>query len=178
MPWNECIRCVRASGHVLDHFWWMGDLTLRFWAKMAKTRGRNTQKRALSGRCAWGRALGARFQKVSSWGRALGAHSQSASARRCTSSVRHLGQDNGNVVPCPGAWGQSCRGPMWSFCSVLLLFSLTFLLEHNWLCWNLDFPNGLKFVSVSFRFFGFCWKMNFCELKGLQAWSYRLRQDM
>jgi len=27
---NECIRCVRAPGHALDHFWWMGDLTLRF----------------------------------------------------------------------------------------------------------------------------------------------------
>jgi len=138
---------------------------------MAKTRGRNTRKRAMSRRCAWVSALGAHFQKVSAWGRALGAHNQRASARRCTSSARRPGQDNGNVVPCPGAWGQSCRGPMRSSWSVLFLFSLTFLLEHNWLCWNLDFPNGLKLVIVSFRFFGFCWKMNFCELKGLQAWS-------
>jgi len=30
LSWNECIRCVRVSGHALDHFWWMGDLTLRF----------------------------------------------------------------------------------------------------------------------------------------------------
>jgi len=81
---NECIRCVRAPGHAFDHFLWMGDLTLRFLAKMAKTRGRNTRKRALSRRCAWGTALAAHFQKVGAWGRAVSAHSHRASARRCT----------------------------------------------------------------------------------------------
>ncbi|AES72227.1 hypothetical protein MTR_3g087460 [Medicago truncatula] len=38
-----------------------------------------------------------------------GALRLSKGARRCTSSARRLGQDNGNVVPCPSAWGWSCR---------------------------------------------------------------------
>jgi len=124
---------------------------------MAMTRGRNTRKCVFTERCACGRALGA--------------HLQRASARRCTSGARRPGQDNGNVVPCPGAWGQSCGGPMWSFWSVLLLFLLTFQLEQTWLYWNFDFLNGLKLVFVSFRFFGNYRKMEFYEQKGLQAWS-------
>ena len=117
---------------------------------MAKTQGRNTWKRAFTELCACGRALGA--------------HLQRASARRSTSGARRQRQDNGNVVPCPGAWGQSCRGPM-------RLFSLTLQLEQTWRYRNLDFLNGLKLVFGSFRFFGNYRKIIFCELKGLQAWS-------
>ena len=137
---NECIRCVRAPDHALDYFWWMGDLTLRFLGENDEDPSRNMRKHAFTERCACGRALGV--------------HLQRASSRRCTSGARRPGQDNGNVVPCPGAWGQSCRGPMRPFEGVLLLFSLTFQLEQTWLYRNLDFLNGLKLVFVSFWFFG------------------------
>jgi len=160
MSRNECIRCVRAPGRALDHFWWMRDLTLRFWAKMAKTCGRNTRKRAYRSAA----------PEVGRWA-PTSRRSAPELALLHLLGARRPGQDNGNAVPCPGAWGQSRRGPMRPFWGVLLLFSLTFLLEHIWLCWNLDFPNGLKPVNVSFQFFGFCRKVNFCELKGLQAWS-------
>jgi len=90
---------------------------------------------------------------------------------RCTPCARRPEQGNMLVAPCSGAWGQSCRGPLRLFEGVLMMFSLTLLLEHNWLGRNLDFLNGLKLVIVSFRFFGNCWKMEFYEQKGLQAWS-------
>jgi hypothetical protein len=101
----------------------------------------------------------------------LGAHSQRASVGRYTPGARRSGQGNMLVAPCSGAWGQSYRGPLRLFEGVLLLFSLTLLREHNLLCRNFNFPNGLKLVFVSFKFFGFCQKMNSCEQKGLQAWS-------
>ena len=134
---------------------------------MAKTRGRNMRKRALSGHCACSRELGA--------------HLQWASARRCAPGARRLEQDNGNVVPCLGAWGPSCRGPMRSFWNVLLLFLLTLLLKHNWLGRNLDFPNGLKLEVVSFSVFRNLSENELLWTNGI-TWlvysSYELRRSM
>ena len=146
---NKCIRCVRAPGHALDHFWWMGDLTLRFLSENGEDpRPKHTKMRV------YGALLLSK-----------GAHSKRANARRYNSSARRPGQDNGNIVPCLGAWRQSCRGLMRSFWSVLLLFSLTFLLKHNWLCWNLNFPNGLKLEVTPFLVFGNFGKWSFVNMK-------------
>ena len=60
------------------------------------------------------------------------------------------------VVPRSGAWGPSCRDSLRPFEGVLLLFSVTLLLEHNWLGRNLDFLNDLKLEIVPFLVFGFC----------------------
>ena len=137
--WNECVWRVRASGYAMDHFWRMRDLNIQFWGKNGENSWPKHAKMRVSQRCAWGRALGA--------------HSQRASAGRYTPGARRPGQDNMLVVPRSGAWGQSCRDSLRPFEGVLLLFSLTLLLEHNWLGRNLDFINGLKLCRFWFSDF-------------------------
>ena len=157
MPWNECVRRVRASGYAMGHFWRMGDLNIRFWGENGENPWPKHAKTRVSERCAWSGALGA--------------HLLGASARRCTPGARRPNRNNRNVVPRSGAWGQSCGGPLRPFEGVLLLFWPTLLLEHILLGQNLDFPIGLKLEFVTFRFFGICRKMNFYEQKGLHGWS-------
>ena len=155
MLWNECIRRVRASCCALDHFWRLGDLTIRFWAKNGKNPWQKQAKTCVSERCAW---IGA-----------LGAHLQEANARRCIPGASRPYRSNGNVVSRSGAWGQACRGPMRPFGHVLLLFSFILLLEDTWLGRNLDFLNGLKLEIVTFSVFEIYRKKNFCEQRGLHG---------
>ena len=164
---NERVRCVWALGWAFDHFGWIRNLTKRFWAKNDENSWSKHMKTCISRRCAWGRALGAHYQR--------------ASARRCTPGARRPDRNNIRVVLRSGAWGSACRGPMHLFEHDLLLFSLILLLEHILLGQNLDFLNGVKLEFVTFSVFGIYRKMNFLWTKKI-TWlvysSYGLRRSM
>jgi len=73
---------------------------------------------------------------------------QAPTSRRLALGFCTLGAQTGiscYVVSHSGPWGPACRGHMRSFKCVLLLFSLIFLLEHDWLALTLKFLIDKKF---------------------------------
>jgi len=109
---SASLMCL-SLGLSLWSFRMNGGLKQVFWGEnLAKTRGRNTPGGAFSRHCAWRRALGAHFQEVI--------------AGRCTLGA--LDRTAPWVVVCLGALVSACRGPMCSFFSTLLLFSIINLL--------------------------------------------------
>jgi len=152
---NERIRCVWALGWAFNHFGWMGDLTKRFWAKNGENPWLKHPKTYVSRRCAWGKAIGAHYQRASTRRCAPGALKETTSVLFC---IRVL-----------GGWrvGVLCTCLNMFFCCFQMIWNL----EHILLGQNLDFSNGLKLEFVAFSVFRIYWKMNFFEQRGLHGWS-------